>query len=183
MLFGPSWKGWKRQKKRRQRPIFGRFSGREGRDPLSPRLLHPHLRQPKLILVFCCCVLLALFEVALGADSFPNAIFENPGFPNPGFRSREGIGAGAQEPRKWQRGIVGSAWKNCMNLAHSSYRNLVRLRVAIWIANRISLAIWRSRRCNSATLCKEVQIINRAILTCDLNERNSCDLGSAIWHH
>ena len=40
----------KRAKKGRKRAIladFGRFPGRAARHPLSPHLLHPHLRQPK----------------------------------------------------------------------------------------------------------------------------------------
>ena len=44
MLFAPSGKGGKRQKKGEK----GRFPGRAARHPLSPHLLHPHLRQPKI---------------------------------------------------------------------------------------------------------------------------------------
>ena len=40
MLFGPSGKGRKRQKK----ADFGRFPGWAARRPLNPHLLHPHLR-------------------------------------------------------------------------------------------------------------------------------------------
>ena len=40
VLFGPSGKGWKRQKK----GDFGRFPGRDARRPSNPHLLHPHLR-------------------------------------------------------------------------------------------------------------------------------------------
>ena len=34
-------------RKRAKRADFGRFPGRAARHPLSPHLLHPHLRQPK----------------------------------------------------------------------------------------------------------------------------------------
>ena len=47
MLFAPSGKGRKRQKK----GDFGRFPGREARHPLNPHLSHPHLRQPKFRIV------------------------------------------------------------------------------------------------------------------------------------
>ena len=46
VLFAPSGKGRKRQKKG-EKADFGRFPGRVARHPLSPDLLHPHLRQPK----------------------------------------------------------------------------------------------------------------------------------------
>ena len=39
----------KEAEKRAKEAAFGRFSGRERRRPLSPHLLHPHLRQPN-----CC---------------------------------------------------------------------------------------------------------------------------------
>ena len=35
-------------RKRAKKADFGRFSGRAGRHPLSPHLLHSHLRQPNL---------------------------------------------------------------------------------------------------------------------------------------
>ena len=53
VLFAPSGKGRKRQKKgekgrkRAKKADFGRFPGRAARHPLNPHLLHPHLRQPK----------------------------------------------------------------------------------------------------------------------------------------
>ena len=34
-------------RKRAKKADFGRFPGRAARHPLSPHLLHPHLRQPK----------------------------------------------------------------------------------------------------------------------------------------
>ena len=37
----------KRAEKGRKKADFGRFPGRAARHPLSPHLLHPHLRQPK----------------------------------------------------------------------------------------------------------------------------------------
>ena len=45
----------------------------------------------------------------------------------------------------------------------SKSRDLVRLRFAIRIANRKSLAIWGARRCDSAAIWKRIQITNRAI--------------------
>ena len=81
---------------------------------------------------------------------------------------------------------------NCLHLFESKCsksRDLVRLRFAIRIANRKSLAIWRGPRCDSAAIWKGAQITNRAIWKCDLNlflQRFVgffCDLGSAIWNH
>ena len=44
-LFGPSGKGRKIGRKRPKKADFGRSPGRQARHPLSPHLLHPHLRQ------------------------------------------------------------------------------------------------------------------------------------------
>ena len=46
VLLAPSGKGRKRQKKGEK----GRFPGRAARHPLSPHLLHPHFRQPNLVI-------------------------------------------------------------------------------------------------------------------------------------
>ena len=64
----------------------------------------------------------------------------------------------------------------------SKSRDLVRLRFAIRIANRKSLAIWRARRCDSAAIWKRLQITNRAIWTSIWSVFDS-DLGDilAIW--
>ena len=64
----------------------------------------------------------------------------------------------------------------------SKSRDLVRLRFAIRIANRKSLAIWRARRCDSAAIWKRLQITNRAIWTAIWSVFDS-DLGDilAIW--
>ena len=51
VLFRPSGKGRKRQKKG-EKADFGRFPGRAARHPLNPHLLHPHLRQPNVQFCF-----------------------------------------------------------------------------------------------------------------------------------
>ena len=48
MLFRPSGKGRKRQKKGAEKADVGRFPERAARHPLNPHLLQPHLRQPNL---------------------------------------------------------------------------------------------------------------------------------------
>ena len=72
-----------------------------------------------------------------------------------------------------------ATWPKC-----SKSRDLVRLRFAIRIANRKSLAIWRARRCDSAAIWKRLffLIINRAIWTAIWSVFAS-DLGDilAIW--
>ena len=39
-------------RKRAKKADFGRFPGRSARHPLSPQLLHPHLRQPNIGFLF-----------------------------------------------------------------------------------------------------------------------------------
>ena len=53
VLFGPSGKGRKRQKKG-EKAGKGWFSG-ANRHPLNPHLLHPHVRQPNYLRIFLFC--------------------------------------------------------------------------------------------------------------------------------